>query len=189
MAPPATTPMPAATRATASPSRAPPARGPGYIYTGAGADILDLPNGGVVFAYDSASGSTGKDHDMLVIGGLQPTAIDLQRKGPHLLICGRAAPIELMVLRQYCRGDAPGDSWNNGFEEIVFPGAREIWIADALFAHYHSTKEFLAAIRADEIEELQIPLRRNPNSWRVRPFSDVLPSDWFAPFACRNDLA
>lgn len=163
-------------------------RGPGHIFPGGGGDMVTFASGGVAYIYDSASGRTGKDHDLLVIAGLRPDDIDFVRKGPHLLFCGRSAPLEVMVLRQYCRGDSPDGPWNNEVEEIAFPSAREIWITDELYARYDAPKDLLAAIRTDEIDELKQTLTRNPESWKVHPFSDMLPGDWFASWACRHDL-
>jgi len=164
-------------------------QGSRYIFTGAGADILGLGSGSPVFTYDFASGQTADDHDLLILHGLVPEALRFERHGPHLLICGRDDAVEFVVLRQYCRGNEKETPWNNQFEEIAFPATREIWLADDLYAEWSKGDTDLFAIsRLDEIKEAQAIMKRDAGKWKIHSFGEMLPSDWFAPWACRRDL-
>lgn len=158
------------------------------VFTGAGADILGLGSGSPVLTYDFDSGQTGNDHDLLILGGLVPEALRLERHGPHLLICGREEAVEFVVLRQYCRGDQKEGPWNNQFEEIAFPATREIWLADDLYAEWKESADLFAVSRLDQIDEARVVMKRETAKWKVRSFGDMLPTDWFAPWACRRDL-
>jgi hypothetical protein len=161
-----------------------------YIFTGAGADILGLGAGSPVFTYDFASGQTADDHDLLVLSGVVPEALTFERRGPHLLICGRDDAVEFVVLRQYCRGEQETAPWNNQFEEIAFPATREIWLLDELYAEWSKgDKDLFAMSRLDEIKEARAILERDADRWKIRPLSEMLPNDWFAAWACRHDLS
>jgi hypothetical protein len=156
--------------------------------TGAGADTAVIGPGTSIRIYDYESGRTGTDHDLLVVVRINPDLITMFRYGPHLVMCGDRAPLELILLRQYCRGQTGENAWNNEFEEIVFPSAREIWFTDDLYAVWKADGDLKAVSRFDEEKEGAKLLTGDTAAWRVRSFSDALPDQWFAPWACRRDL-
>jgi hypothetical protein len=157
-------------------------------FTGAGADMAVIGPGTSIRIFDIESGWTGDNHDILVVVGVNPDLLPMHRYGPHFIICGERVPLELVVLRQYCRGQTGTDGWNNGFEEIAFSSAREIWLADDLYATWKMNGDILAVSRLDEEKEAAKLLKKDPATWRVRSFSDAMPDTWFAPWACRRDL-
>lgn len=159
-----------------------------HIYPGAGGDTFIAGTGTPFVTFDFDSPRTGESHDILVVAGVVPDQLDFSRQGPHLLICGRADAMEIIIARQYCHGDSAEGPWNNQYEEIVFPSVREIWLADELYDAFRAGGDLPAISRADEIDQLQASVTQAPERWIVRPFSDALPSDWFAAYACRRDL-
>lgn len=160
----------------------------GRIYPGAGGDMVISGAGAAFLTFDFDSPRTGDEHDLLVLGGLMPDQLKWSRHGPHLLICSRAEGVEMIVARQYCHGDSPEGPWNNQFEELVFPSARQIWLADDLYDEYRADGDLVAVSRADDITELKDIFLDAPEKWTVRSFGDALPRDWFAAYACRHDL-
>lgn len=160
-----------------------------YIYPGAGGDSFIAGTGTPFITFDFDSPQTGDSHDILVVAGVVPDKLDFSRQGPHLLICGRADAIEIIVARQYCHGETADGPWNNQYEEIAFPSVREIWLTDELYEEYRATGDLAAITRADEIDELKPSITQTPEKWIVHSFSDALPNDWFAAFACRRDLS
>lgn len=157
-------------------------------FTGAGADTALLGPGTSMRIFDIESGWTGADHDMLVVLDVNPELLTMYRYGPHFVICGERSPLEIVVLRQYCRGQAGEGGWNNGFEEIVFSSAREIWLDDGLFAAWEANRDLSVISRLDENSNTAPLLRDDLGKWRVRSFSEAMPDNWFAHWACRRDL-
>lgn len=162
--------------------------GPGSIWTGAGSDQVSVGMASSVRLFDSASDETGDEHDMLVIRDVRPSDIRTAREGAHLLICGVQVPLSVVVFRQYCHDTAEGGRWNNRIEEIVFTSASEIWIADELLDAAENPSDIASLTRIDESKEGKAALAKFSSHWRVRPFSDVLPSAWLSSLACRRDL-
>ena len=163
-------------------------KGTVMAFTGPGADSALLGPGTSMRIFDIESGWTGADHDMLVVVDVNPDLLNMYRYGPHLAICGDRAPLEILVLRQYCRGEAGENGWNNGFEEIVFSSAREIWLDDVLYAMWESNHDLPAVSRLDEVKDTARLLQDDPGKWRIRSFSQAMPDQWFAHWACRRDL-
>jgi hypothetical protein len=159
-----------------------------YIWTGGGGDQVTVGRGSSARLFDSASPQTGDKHDMLVIGGIRPGEVRVIRDGAHLLICGTHVPFSITIYRQYCHGTGNGDAWNSQFEEIVFSSANEIWLADDVLDAAPDPSDIAALTRIDESSEGKAALEKYTRFWRVRPFSDVLPSDWLSSIACRRDM-
>ena len=163
--------------------------GPSWFWTGAGSDTVMVGIRGGMHLFDSASPQTGSEHDMVVINGFRPSQVRVIREGAHLLVCGRNMPLSVTIYRQYCRGVSNDVAWNNQFEEIVFPDAGEIWLADELLDGAPSRSDIAALTRLDEFEEGKAAFKAHPKEdWRVRSFSDVLPSGWLSSLSCRHDL-
>ena len=162
--------------------------GPNHFWTGAGGDTVMVGQGGGMRLFDSASPQTGDEHDMLVIDDIQPTDVRHIRKGAHLLVCGTRVALSVTIYRQYCRGASDGVAWNNQIEEIVFPIAGEIWLADEVLDNAPDRSDIAALTRIDRLTEAKIVAKKHAGSWRVRPFSDVLPSGWLSSLACRRDM-
>ena len=103
-----------------------------------------------------------------------------------MLICGDADRVEAVLIRQYCRGTDPARPWNNEFEEIAFPLAREIWLTDDLFDGLSAPADFPPATRVTEVYGLGQDALSAGRRWRVRPYRDVLPSAWWSSMDCRR---
>ncbi|HEY1385489.1 MAG TPA: hypothetical protein VGF43_17830 [Dongiaceae bacterium] len=163
-------------------------KGPNYIWTGGGGDTVTVGLASGARLFDSASPQTGDQHDMLVILGIRPSDVRTVREGAHLLICGSSVPFSVAIYRQYCRGVQDGIAWNNQIEEIVFPGAAEIWLADEVIDAAPDRSDIAALTRIDESKEGKAALEKYGQYWHVRRFSDVLPSGWLSSLACRRDM-
>jgi len=157
------------------------------VLTGAGSDTVTVHPDWRLEVFDTASPREPDHHDTLVLAGTNPTAVRLERSGPHLIICGNGDRIEAVLIRQYCRGGDPERPWNNEFEEIVFPNAREVWLADDLYDHLGETAEFPPTTRVAEVYGLGQDFLPAGKRWRVRPYRDVLPSAWWSSMDCRRD--
>ena len=162
--------------------------GPNWFWAGAGGDTVMVGPGGGMRLFDSASPQTGDEHDMLVIDDIRPTDVRLIRRGAHLLVCGKRVALSVTIYRQYCRGTSDGATWNNQIEEIVFPNAGEIWLADEVLDTASDRSDIAALTRIDRLQEAKIAVKKYAGSWHVRPFSDVLPSGWLSSLACRRDM-
>jgi hypothetical protein len=162
--------------------------GGGPIWTGAGGDTVYASPDSRIRMFDSASPQTGEGHDMLVIDGLEPSDVHVVRQGPHLTICGVRAPLTITIFRQYCHGISDGVSWNNQIEEIDFPSAGEIWIADEVLASAPDHADIVDVARIEQEPVHKTLLQKYPDHWRVRPFSEALPSDGLSWLSCRRDM-
>jgi len=157
--------------------------GPQWIWPGAGGDTVILGRGSGVRMFDSASSQTGTDHDTIVLENVRPGDVRAMREGAHLLLCGKTIPLSITLYRQYCRGVSDGTAWNNQFEEIVFPDAAEIWLADEVLESAPDRSDIAALTRINGLKDRTFNLK----DWHIRPFSAVLPSGWLSSLACRRD--
>lgn len=156
------------------------------VLTGAGSDTVTLNPDWRLEVFDTASPREPDRHDTLILSSANPARIRLERSGPHLLICGDADRTEAVLIRQYCRGADPARPWNNEFEEIAFPLAREIWLTDDLFDDLSEPADFPSASRVAEVYGLGQEVSAAARKWRVRPYRDVLPSAWWSSVDCRR---
>lgn len=162
--------------------------GGGPIWTGAGGDTVLASPDTRIRLFDSESPQPGDNHDMLVIDGLQPEDVRIVRQGAHLVICGVQAPLTITIFRQYCRGSSDGVAWNNQIEEIAFPSAGEIWLADEVLAEAPEHGNIADVARIKQDSGIRPFLQKYPDDWHVRPFSEALPSSWLSSLACRRDM-
>ena len=159
-----------------------------FFWTGAGGDWIELGLGSGTRVFDSASPQRGDEHDIVLIHGVRPSDVRMMRFGAHLLICGTRVAFALTIFRQYCGGISQGEAWNNTIEEIVYSGASEIWIADELLDAAAGRTDIAALTRIDEKPEGKVALEKFGKFWKVRRFSEVLPSGWLSSIACRRDV-
>ncbi len=154
------------------------------IEPGGGADTLVIGDAGPVyhFVFDSSSPVTLMEHDRIIFEAFLPDDLRLERIGDNLAICHAANRYEMLIEGQYCGGRSLSTmDWpNHQIEEIVLVAAREVWLADVLFAEYRMNPGALP------------PLERDPTTgattsrdgWRVRPFSQVLPDAGVPATSC-----
>lgn len=127
---------------------------------------------------------------MIVLRRAHPTGYQFRRVGPDLLICGTAYWQEILVIRHYCFDASAEPPWDNQFEEITFPDARETWLANNIYDALRSDEEFPGVERVrDKYKVKEEYAKSAAEEWRVRPFREVLPRSWFAAISCDEDLA
>ena len=160
-------------------------RTPTIVRPGAGEDKVTVGPGTIVNIFDAESAATVEGHDILVIRDLDPRHLKITRSGADLMICGRKWAIQIVLIRQYCHNDFRNPPWNNRIEDIVFPEAKESWLADELYDSLPAGSDFPdAAYRARRYD----PEDEKPDKqwdWRVKPFRDVLPGGWLSSLQCR----
>ncbi len=158
------------------------------FYPNGGGDLVTLGGPARIVLFDSSSPTTVQNHDTIVLLRAHPSGYDFVRNGADLLICGRSYWQELLVIRHYCFNATAEPPWNNQFEEITFPHARETWIADDLYDALGSDKDFPGAERVNKVYRIKKEHARSAaEKWRVRPFRDVLPLAWFTATLCDED--
>lgn len=118
-------------------------------------------------------------HDRIVFKDLRPTDINLKRIGDDLRFCVPEHSFELHVLQHYCRSEEISliETNNHEIEEFRFVDSAEIWIADALYAEYQRDPQALITDFNNVVAETFNIAVPPPSSWKVKPFSQVLPEN------------
>jgi len=160
-----------------------------HISPGAGSDTVIVAPPKRLVLFDTSSPTTAEEHDTIVLRWTHPTGYRFRRVGPHLLICGTVYWTEILLIRHYCFDATVEPHWNNQFEEIAFPHARETWLADDIYDALGTNQEFPGVERIRDRYEFKEHAKAAAEGWRVRPFREVLPLAWFAATSCDEDLA
>ena len=164
-------------------------RKPTEVHTGGGGDQIGMAQRNNAIFYDSSSPVTIKEHDFLTMRKMHPSEFKFLRHEHSLIICSNLYEIKLLLVRQYCYSAAGEKSpaWNNQFEEISFPGAREVWLEETLYqATQKSTSSALNIIKKHYKEDIKIPLRELKR-WKFKPFESTLPHRMWATYYCIKD--
>lgn len=158
---------------------------PAIVRPGGGGGRVTLGAGTIVNVFDSASPATLDEHDILIVQGFDPRHLRITRSGPDLMICGRKRVIQTVLIRQYCRNNSRNPPWNNEIEEIVFPEARESWLADALYDSLPAGTDFPGDAYRAQHYNAGDGQGAGTWAWTVRPFRDTLPGAWLSSIQCR----
>lgn len=164
-------------------------RTPTLVRPGGGEDRMTLGPGTIVNIFDSASAATVEEHDILFIRGFYPRDLKITRHGLDLMICGRKWAIQTVLIRQYCHNDSRNPPWNNRMEEIVFPEAKEVWLADELYDALPADSDFPGAAYRARLYDRDEEQVYRPWIWQVKPFRDTLPGAWLSSIQCRMTAA